>query len=180
MDIIKLRAQHPRKIIILILILFLTGYAMFKIVRMYKIATLPYVEPWIRVTPNVRELSNSVGNAYYLFYGVLPPLGEYPPGAPETIDFVNKYNELYIGNIYMPRTTILVISCDFETGKIYTGFSNVEVAQRNPGVAKMRISDDIYYRNAKGEPYMGGDTILRLAAILKSDDLYILKKRYDK
>jgi hypothetical protein len=86
--------------------------------------------------------------------------------------------DIYIGSMYMPRTTILVISCDFETGKIYTGYSNVEIAQRDPGRAKtFFISNDIpHYRNAKGEPYMGGDTILRHAITVTSDDLDILKK----
>jgi hypothetical protein len=116
----------------------------------------------------------------YFYNGAEPPgesliLGEFAPGSPE-VDYMNRILS-GDGRISL-RYVNIVISCDFESGELYSGFSNVEMLKRREHIKNRMIQSGRYFKNANGDPYDGGDTILERTFTLKSEDLSRLKERY--
>jgi hypothetical protein len=109
--------------------------------------------------------------------GELLILGEFAPGSPEMgyLDAViKKWDDRPISTYYAN----IIISCDFKSGELYSGFSNVEMLKRREHIKNSMIQSGRYFKNAKGDPYDGGDIILERTFTLKSEDLARLRERY--
>jgi hypothetical protein len=122
--------------------------------------------------------------------GDLPPIGIIRRGH----DFRPKSPEWKLWNLWAYKHSLqypVVISLDYETGRLYTGFTDIYFLKEDfPEELKQRIRDRIirvneseglygsnfYVQNAKGEPYASGDTIMGLAAILSSGDIETIRK----
>jgi hypothetical protein len=150
---------------------------------------------WYRFNFN-RDVNNLLGAVYdqrdhvnsMILSGDLPPIGINFRGSrsesPET--------KLWILWSHHFWAYPVIISLDYETGRLYTGFTDVYFLKEDfPEELKQRIRDRIkrmnggedirganfYVENAKGEPYASGDTIMGLAAISSSDDIETIRKQ---
>jgi hypothetical protein len=139
-------------------------------------------EDYLKQFDSWEYLSSTIGDigTYVLIqrfdYKELFVIGEFPPDSPVTAQICD------IASIRRsPKAANIVISCDFDTGYIYAGFSNARILVEMPWSAKRaamrneRVGRTWYFQNAKGDEYISGDTILLCVAQVSSDDLLTLK-----
>jgi hypothetical protein len=115
-----------------------------------------------------------------LMSGKLPDIGVFQQGSQENeviwAERPFRTRKIYPGNS-------VVVSLDFETAKLYVGFSdlyllNDQFPKKHRGKFKKWIlSNGNFVQNAKGEPYEKGNTLLRFIAVLSSDDVSFYKRK---
>jgi hypothetical protein len=136
-------------------------------------------DSWNDINRTFRLLKNILMLAdYEQSLGELLILGEFAHESPE-FDYINTIIKKWDKDhpIFTSYVNI-IISCDFESGELYYGFSNAETLKRREKKRNDLIQSGEYYKNTKGDPYDGGDTILRRYGTLKSEDLSRLRERY--
>jgi hypothetical protein len=138
---------------------------------------------WTTDYPNFIRDFYQIRNFFHsqVINGDLPDIGVFPRGSQENeiiwkrLPFSTR--EIFPGNS-------VVVSLDFETGKLYAGFSDLYLLNdkfpkrfREEILSTRRSSS---FQNAKGEPYEKGTTLLTLVAILSSDDVSYYKRKFSK
>jgi hypothetical protein len=142
---------------------------------------------WREITEPVNRLSDMVQLMYA--DGILPPIGEFPPGSLQSrspdlepyysLSGLSKLTESLpsfpvMETYYFPvKTSTAIISCDFQTGEVYVGFSNIHVAKK---ACETIIKNEKLYSDIRGTPYAGGDTVLLRSINLRSEDILILRR----
>jgi hypothetical protein len=157
------------------------------------ISTLTFLVTVDNIRSNLNPVDNmgEISNAFYALgeglsslhdkggdLGELLILGVFAPRSSE-VDYLEAILKINIRLNYANT----IISCDFETGRLYYGFSNVGIIKKQNkwNWEKRLIQEGRYYKNAKGDSYDGGDTLLRDMypfIELTSKDLFRLKERF--
>jgi hypothetical protein len=143
---------------------------------MYKEKNRPHTDSLLEITRTLDSIFYGLDEIYRS--GELQELlilGEFAPHSSE-IDYLTAKLKV---NVLTSHANI-IISCDFENGRLFFGFSNVEMLKWQNREEDL-IKSGIFYKNAKGDLYDGGSTILRTASPyinLTSKDLRRLRERY--
>jgi hypothetical protein len=121
---------------------------------------------------NANEMRSSL---MYLYSDIRPPLGEFAPDS-ETVKYLMSGEcDIFLRPL---KYANLIISCDLETGILYTGYSNIKFNDFFIETKQLKDGSSSYFANIKGEPYDGGNTLLREVIKISSDDLEILREQY--
>jgi hypothetical protein len=135
---------------------------------------------WGEITKAAYRLRDMVRLIYT--DGVLPPIGEFPPGGLQSMSSdlepyygLSGLSDLDINYCPIIKTSTTITSYDFQTGDAYVGFSGINVEKYHPNRTKSIIESGEFYSDVRGVPYAGGDTALLRAVNLRSEDILILQ-----